>query len=216
MCCTRLAANTGRKKVAKNRHLGTIAQLHRAISSQLRHVSTSGKNLLNSNISSTIWRTSAHNGWDRFTSLGHSCKFQRVSRPGSVHGTPVVGISRSLRRWTEGATYIQQGGHYVGHWPTFLVQFEMHALMVLLGHHERNPSSKELSSLRWTMHWTIWYENSPTLIFRHVVSDSDSLWISLSPSATVIVKYQWRNYKFGAPCQRSNFMETESSVRLSC
>ena len=39
-CCTRLAANTGRKKVAKNRHLGTIAQLCRAISSQLRHVST--------------------------------------------------------------------------------------------------------------------------------------------------------------------------------
>ena len=32
MCCTRLAANTGRKKVAKNRHLGTIAQLCRAIS----------------------------------------------------------------------------------------------------------------------------------------------------------------------------------------
>jgi len=24
------------------------------------------------------------NGWDRFTSLGHSCKFQRVSRLGSV------------------------------------------------------------------------------------------------------------------------------------
>jgi len=35
----RLAANTGRKKVAKNRHLGTIAQLCRAISSQLRHIS---------------------------------------------------------------------------------------------------------------------------------------------------------------------------------
>jgi len=34
MWCTRLAANTGRKKVAKNRHLGTIAQLCRAISSQ--------------------------------------------------------------------------------------------------------------------------------------------------------------------------------------
>ena len=40
MYCTRLAANTGGKKVAKNRHLGTIAQLRRAISSQLRHVST--------------------------------------------------------------------------------------------------------------------------------------------------------------------------------
>jgi len=31
-CCRRLAENTGRKKVAKNRHLGTIAQLCRAIS----------------------------------------------------------------------------------------------------------------------------------------------------------------------------------------
>ena len=31
------------QKVAKNRHLGTIAQICRAISSQLRHVSTIGK-----------------------------------------------------------------------------------------------------------------------------------------------------------------------------
>ena len=52
-CCTWLAENTRRKKVAKNRHLGTIAQLCRAISSQLRHVSTIGKNLLSSNMSST-------------------------------------------------------------------------------------------------------------------------------------------------------------------
>jgi len=42
-CSTRLAENTGRKKVAKNRHLGTITHLCRAISSQLRHVSTIGK-----------------------------------------------------------------------------------------------------------------------------------------------------------------------------
>ena len=58
MRCTGLAANTGRKNVAKNRHLGTIAQLCRAISSQLRNVSTIGKNLLSSNTSSTcliIW-----------------------------------------------------------------------------------------------------------------------------------------------------------------
>jgi len=54
MRCTWLAANTGRKKGAKNRHLGTIAQLCRAISLQLRHVSTIGKkNLLSSNTSST-------------------------------------------------------------------------------------------------------------------------------------------------------------------
>ena len=43
MCCTQLAENTGRKKVDKNRHLGTIAQLCWTIYSQLRHVSTIGK-----------------------------------------------------------------------------------------------------------------------------------------------------------------------------
>jgi len=53
MCCTRLAENTRRKKVAKNRHLGTIAQLCRAISSQLRHISTIGKMLLSINMSFT-------------------------------------------------------------------------------------------------------------------------------------------------------------------
>ena len=36
-----------------------------------------------------------------------------------LHGTLVVGVSQTLRRWTEGATYIRQGGHHVGHWPTF-------------------------------------------------------------------------------------------------
>ena len=46
MRCTRLAAYTGRKKIAKNRHLGTIAQICRAVSSQLRHVSTIGKKLV--------------------------------------------------------------------------------------------------------------------------------------------------------------------------
>ena len=41
------------QKIAKIRHLGTIAQLCRAISSRLRHASTIGKKLLNSNTSST-------------------------------------------------------------------------------------------------------------------------------------------------------------------
>jgi len=38
-----------------------------------------------------------------------------------LQGTPVVGVSQTLRRWTEGATYIRQGDHHVWHWPTFLV-----------------------------------------------------------------------------------------------
>ena len=51
MCCTRLPENTEHKNYAKNRHLRTIAQLCPAISSQLRHVSTTGKTFLNGNIS---------------------------------------------------------------------------------------------------------------------------------------------------------------------
>jgi len=38
-----------------------------------------------------------------------------------LHGTLVVSMSQTLWRWTEGATYIWQGEHHVGYWPTFLV-----------------------------------------------------------------------------------------------
>ena len=41
-CWTRLAENTGRKKSPKDRHLCTMAQLCQAISSQLRHILTTG------------------------------------------------------------------------------------------------------------------------------------------------------------------------------
>ena len=50
--CTRLAENAGRKKSPKSRHVRSIVQVCRAISSQRRHVSTIVKNLLSSNISS--------------------------------------------------------------------------------------------------------------------------------------------------------------------
>jgi len=102
MCGMQIAENAGPKKVAKNRHLGTIAQLCRAISSQPRHVLTIGKNLLSSNISSTcphnmvnfgplaaeivslVWGTTANfNGFRILAAL--------------LHGTPVVGVSQTLR-----------------------------------------------------------------------------------------------------------------------
>jgi len=35
-----------------------------------------------------------------------------------LHGTLVVSVSQTLRPWRQGATYIRQGGHHVGHWPT--------------------------------------------------------------------------------------------------
>jgi len=91
------------KKVAKNRHLGTIAQLCQAISSQPRHLSTIGKNLLSSNISSRcphnmvnfgllsaeivslVWSTPANfNGFRVLAAL--------------LHGSQVVNVSQTLQR----------------------------------------------------------------------------------------------------------------------
>ena len=103
MCCTRLAGNIGRKNDAKNRHLRTIAQLCRAISSQLRHVSTIGKKLvkqqyllhmprnmmnvgpLAAEICWRVWGTPANfNGFRVFAAL--------------LRGSQVVGVSQTLRR----------------------------------------------------------------------------------------------------------------------
>jgi len=86
------------------------------------------KKLLNSNVFSTCphnmvnfcllateicWRVSGNpanvNGFRVLTAL--------------LHGTLVVGVSQTFRRWTEGATCTRQGSYHVGHWPTFLVCF---------------------------------------------------------------------------------------------
>jgi len=100
-CCAGLAGNTGRKKVAKNRHLGTIAQICRAISSQLRHYRQLEKNLLSSNMSSgcphnmvnfgplaaeiglVVWGTPANFNWFRVLAA-------------LLHFTPIVGVSQTL------------------------------------------------------------------------------------------------------------------------
>jgi len=120
------------QKIAKNRHLGTIAQICRAISSQLRHVSTIGKKLLKQlyllHASSHYGERRPTKGWDRFGCLGHptSANFNgfRVLAV-LLHGSLVVGVSQSLRRWTEGATYIRQDGNHVRHWPTFYSSFTL-------------------------------------------------------------------------------------------
>jgi len=62
--------------------------------------------LLAAEIVSLVWGTPANfNGFRVLAAL--------------VHGTLVVGVSQTLRRCTEGATYVWQGDHQVGHWPTF-------------------------------------------------------------------------------------------------
>ena len=84
------------------------------------------KNLLSSNMSSTcphnmvnfgplaadiglpVWGTPANfNGFRVLAAL--------------LHGSQVVSVSQTMRRWTERATFARQGDHHVGHWPTFLV-----------------------------------------------------------------------------------------------
>ena len=75
------------QKSPKIRHLGTVAQLCRAISSQLRHVSTIGKNVRQQylpHMSSQYGELRPTSSWDRFGCLGHPSKFQRVSRLGFV------------------------------------------------------------------------------------------------------------------------------------
>ena len=36
-----------------------------------------------------------------------------------LYGSQVVSVSQTLRRWTEGTTYVRQSDHHVEHWPTF-------------------------------------------------------------------------------------------------
>jgi len=118
-CCTLLSENTGHKNDPKNRHLGTTAQLCRAVSSQLRHVSTIGKNLLNSNTSSACPHNMENFGplAAEIVLLVNFNGFRVLAA--LLHGTLLVGISQTLWHWTEDATYIRQGGHHIGHWPTF-------------------------------------------------------------------------------------------------
>jgi len=83
------------------------------ISSQLRHVSSVGKKLVKQqyvlHMSPQYGELRPTSGWDPSGSLRHPCKFQRVSRLGSVTARHlVVGVSQTLRRWTESATYVRQ------------------------------------------------------------------------------------------------------------
>jgi len=81
-----------------------------------------GKKLLSSNISprcrSQYGELRPTSGWDPLASLRHRSpanfnEFRVLAA--LLHGTLRVGVSQTLRRWTEGATYIWQGDHHVGH-----------------------------------------------------------------------------------------------------
>jgi len=58
--------------------------------------------------------------WDRSGSLRHPCT--QVSRLCSVTARHlVVGNNQTLRRWSEGVTYVRPDDHHVGHWASSAV-----------------------------------------------------------------------------------------------
>jgi len=105
MCCTWLAANTGRKKVAKNRHLGTIA-LRTTLPGYIFANKTcidNRKNLLSSNIFSTCPHNMVNFGQlaAEIVSLvwGTPANFHGFRVLAALlHGILVVGVSQTMRR----------------------------------------------------------------------------------------------------------------------
>jgi len=81
----------------KIRHLGTIAQLCLAVSSQLRHILTIGKKVVKHqyilHVSRKYGELQPTSGWDPFISLGHPSRFQWASHLGFV--TAATSLNRS-------------------------------------------------------------------------------------------------------------------------
>jgi len=87
MCCTRLAKNTGRKNDAKMPSGHHHTHLSGYIFTTKVCIDNRKKNLLNSNISSRCPHNMVNFGplaAEMLASLGHPCKFQRVSHLGRV------------------------------------------------------------------------------------------------------------------------------------
>jgi len=147
MCCLRLAANAGPKKVAKNCHLGTMPQLCLAIYSQLRHVSTIGKKVVKqqypSYMSPQYGELRSTSGWDRFISLGHPGNFNGFRVLAALlHGTLVVGVNQTAA--------LNRGRHLYSagrpsRWalPTFLVRNMQPLQLVALLLTAKSSSSME-------------------------------------------------------------------------
>jgi len=123
MCCKRLAENAGRKKSPSGHHRRTLSDHIFGNQDTYRQ---SEKNLLSSNIFSICLHNMVNFGLPAaeigllvWGTPGNFNRFRVLAA--LLHGTLVMGVGQTLQRWTEGTTYIRQGGHHVGHWPTFLV-----------------------------------------------------------------------------------------------
>jgi len=123
-----LAENTGRKKSIKSRHLCTIYRT--TLSGYVFATGANYKSLFTDLFLKICWTAMPHVLTIWWTSTlaaeigllvwGTPANFNGFRVLAALlHGTLVVSVSQTLRCWTEGATYIPQGGHHVGNWPTF-------------------------------------------------------------------------------------------------
>jgi len=109
--------NTGRKNSQKYRHLGTIAQLCRAILDYIFAIeaSTIGKNLLSSHIFSTCLHNMVHFGplaaeigpvlWGTPPNFNSFLVLAAL-----LHGILVVGVSQTLRLWIVRGRHLYSAG----------------------------------------------------------------------------------------------------------
>jgi len=152
MCFMRLAANTRRKNYAKSRHLRTIAQICRAISSQLRHVSTIGKKLLNDNVSSICLHNMVNVG-----PLTAEICWRVWGTPANFNRFHVLASLLHRRRSTE----VNQTLHDV--WPSPVLVYYIYTLMGLLLHNGILPAAKfncvQLTLEQWRHpKFAVWYK----------------------------------------------------------
>jgi len=116
-CCTQLTEKYRTQKIAKNspsgHHCSTLLGHIFVTKARINNRKT---NLLNSHILPTC----PHN-MVNFGPLAAVIRWRVWGTPANfkgfcilavlLHGTVVVGVSQTLQHWTEGATYIWQGGH---------------------------------------------------------------------------------------------------------
>jgi len=129
MSCTRFAGNTGRKRSPSWHHRtnlsGHIFPTNACFDNRK-------KNLLNANTPSTC-----HCNMVNFGPITAENCWRVSGTPTNFNGFRVLAAllhqhhsssgRHTSRRWTEGATYNRQGGHHVGHWPTFVVWYLRYA-----------------------------------------------------------------------------------------
>ena len=181
-CCSGLAANTGCKKSSKNRHLGTIPQLCRAVSSQLRHISIIGKKWLTTNISPTC----SHNVVDVSPLTAEIC-WRDLGIPANFNGFRVLVSLLHRNRSAEVSKTLPDV------WPSPGLVHYIYTLGVL-------PPNGILPAAKFTLR--------PSLVLSYI--GSDTAWHSSSGRCDVVHGMELRNfrrrrhlYSVGRPSRRA-------------